>query len=172
MCKFIFCDTLCFCKPVEMFKDFNTSFLLADGEIINQIKMTNLALADIKELLKQQVSIIFGGCHEEKMNLLLKAQSEVSCLSTDGVLQIKEIEFLKNTVMECEACGECDARGRQTLTHRLEKVDGLIPSVFRYGGDRAPPLLRAQPLPPGGGVFGDASGSAVWSVSWGHAGQR
>lgn len=116
MCKCIFCDTLCFCKPVEMFKDFNTSFLLADGEIINQIKMTNLALADIKELLKQQVSIIFGGCHQEKMNLLLKAQSEVSCLSTDGVLQIKEIEFLKNTVMECEACGECDGRGRQTLT--------------------------------------------------------
>lgn len=61
MCKCIFCDTLCFCKPVEKFKDFNTSFLLADGEIINQIKMTNLALADIKELLKQQVSIIFGG---------------------------------------------------------------------------------------------------------------
>ncbi|CAM9296544.1 unnamed protein product, partial [Lampetra planeri] len=43
-----------------------------DGEIISQIKMTNLALAEIKELLKQQ---------------------------------IKEIVFLKNTVMECEACG-------------------------------------------------------------------
>ncbi|KAM7409619.1 hypothetical protein PAMA_001213 [Pampus argenteus] len=43
-----------------------------DGEIISQIKMTNLALAEIKELLKQQV---------------------------------KEIIFLKNTVMECEACG-------------------------------------------------------------------
>ncbi|KAK5619814.1 Thrombospondin-4 [Crenichthys baileyi] len=43
-----------------------------DGEIISQIKMTNLALAEIKELLKQQ---------------------------------IREIEFLKNTVMECEACG-------------------------------------------------------------------
>ncbi|KAK2835360.1 hypothetical protein Q5P01_015844 [Channa striata] len=43
-----------------------------DGEIISQIKMTNLALAEIKDLLKQQ---------------------------------IKEIVFLKNTVMECEACG-------------------------------------------------------------------
>uniref|UniRef100_A0AAQ6ABJ8 Cartilage oligomeric matrix protein n=1 Tax=Amphiprion ocellaris TaxID=80972 RepID=A0AAQ6ABJ8_AMPOC len=43
-----------------------------DGEIISQIKMTNLALAEIKELLKQQ---------------------------------IKEMVFLKNTVMECEACG-------------------------------------------------------------------
>uniref|UniRef100_A0A8C7ZUM1 Si:ch211-43f4.1 n=1 Tax=Oryzias sinensis TaxID=183150 RepID=A0A8C7ZUM1_9TELE len=43
-----------------------------DGEIINQIKMTNLALAEIKELLKQQ---------------------------------IKEVIYLKNTVMECEACG-------------------------------------------------------------------
>ncbi|PWA21136.1 hypothetical protein CCH79_00009530 [Gambusia affinis] len=43
-----------------------------DGEIISQIKMTNLALAEIKELLKQQV---------------------------------REIVFLKNTVMECEACG-------------------------------------------------------------------
>ncbi|KAF6734329.1 Cartilage oligomeric matrix protein [Oryzias melastigma] len=43
-----------------------------DGEIISQIKMTNLALAEIKELLKQQ---------------------------------IKEVIFLKNTVMECEACG-------------------------------------------------------------------
>ncbi|XP_034386708.1 cartilage oligomeric matrix protein [Cyclopterus lumpus] len=43
-----------------------------DGEIISQIKMTNLALAEMKELLKQQ---------------------------------IKEIVFLKNTVMECEACG-------------------------------------------------------------------
>ncbi|KAM8887845.1 cartilage oligomeric matrix protein isoform 1-T1 [Synchiropus picturatus] len=43
-----------------------------DGEIISQIKMTNLALAEIKEFLKQQ---------------------------------IKEIVFLKNTVMECEACG-------------------------------------------------------------------
>ncbi|KAK5869738.1 hypothetical protein PBY51_024435 [Eleginops maclovinus] len=43
-----------------------------DGEIISQIKMTNLALDEIKELLKQQ---------------------------------IKEIVFLKNTVMECEACG-------------------------------------------------------------------
>ncbi|XP_063056774.1 cartilage oligomeric matrix protein [Engraulis encrasicolus] len=42
-----------------------------DGEIINQIKGTNQALADIKELLKQQ---------------------------------IQEIVFLKNTVMECEAC--------------------------------------------------------------------
>uniref|UniRef100_A0A3B4ATT5 Uncharacterized protein n=1 Tax=Periophthalmus magnuspinnatus TaxID=409849 RepID=A0A3B4ATT5_9GOBI len=44
----------------------------SDGEIINQIKMTNLALVEIKELLKEQ---------------------------------IKEIVFLKNTVMECEACG-------------------------------------------------------------------
>ncbi|XP_031430188.1 cartilage oligomeric matrix protein [Clupea harengus] len=43
-----------------------------DGEIINQIKGTNQALAEIKELLKQQ---------------------------------IHEIVFLKNTVMECEACG-------------------------------------------------------------------
>uniref|UniRef100_A0A6Q2Y5E3 Cartilage oligomeric matrix protein n=1 Tax=Esox lucius TaxID=8010 RepID=A0A6Q2Y5E3_ESOLU len=43
-----------------------------DGEIINQIKGTNQALAEIKELLKQQ---------------------------------IQEIVFLKNTVMECEACG-------------------------------------------------------------------
>ncbi|XP_034035947.1 cartilage oligomeric matrix protein [Thalassophryne amazonica] len=43
-----------------------------DGEIISQIKTTNLALAEIKELLKQQ---------------------------------IREIVFLKNTVMECEACG-------------------------------------------------------------------
>ncbi|XP_041967466.1 cartilage oligomeric matrix protein [Alosa sapidissima] len=42
-----------------------------DGEIINQIKGTNQALAEIKELLKQQ---------------------------------IHEIVFLKNTVMECEAC--------------------------------------------------------------------
>uniref|UniRef100_A0A3Q3K378 Cartilage oligomeric matrix protein n=1 Tax=Monopterus albus TaxID=43700 RepID=A0A3Q3K378_MONAL len=42
-----------------------------NGEIISQIKMTNLALAEIKDLLKQQ---------------------------------IKEIVFLKNTVMECEAC--------------------------------------------------------------------
>lgn len=72
-----------------MLKDSNTSFLLADGEIINQIKMTNLALADIKELLKQQVSIIFGGCHQEKVNLLLKAQSEVSCLPSDWRLADK-----------------------------------------------------------------------------------
>ncbi|XP_061539025.1 cartilage oligomeric matrix protein [Phycodurus eques] len=43
-----------------------------DGEIINQIKMSNLALWEIKELLKQM---------------------------------IKEMVFLKNTVMECEACG-------------------------------------------------------------------
>ncbi|CAL8252666.1 unnamed protein product [Merluccius merluccius] len=43
-----------------------------DGEIINQIKGTNLVLDEIKELLKQQ---------------------------------IREIVFLKNTVMECEACG-------------------------------------------------------------------
>ncbi|XP_035503425.2 cartilage oligomeric matrix protein [Scophthalmus maximus] len=43
-----------------------------DGEIISQIKLSNIALAEIKELLKQQ---------------------------------IKEIVFLKNTVMECEACG-------------------------------------------------------------------
>ncbi|XP_064187555.1 cartilage oligomeric matrix protein [Anguilla rostrata] len=42
-----------------------------DDEIINQIKGTNQALAEIKEILKQQV---------------------------------KEIVFLKNTVMECEAC--------------------------------------------------------------------
>lgn len=50
-----------------------------DGEIINQIKMTNLALAEIKELLKEQ---------------------------------IKEIGFLKNTVMECEACGMGGLRPR------------------------------------------------------------
>ncbi|XP_061884433.1 cartilage oligomeric matrix protein [Entelurus aequoreus] len=43
-----------------------------DGEIISQIKMTNLVLSEIKELMKQQ---------------------------------IKEIVFLKNTVMECDACG-------------------------------------------------------------------
>ncbi|KTG38104.1 hypothetical protein cypCar_00004201 [Cyprinus carpio] len=43
-----------------------------DGEIIKQIKGTNQELAEIKELLKQQ---------------------------------IQEIVFLKNTVMECEACG-------------------------------------------------------------------
>ncbi|XP_028855715.1 cartilage oligomeric matrix protein [Denticeps clupeoides] len=43
-----------------------------DGEIINQIKGTNKVLAEMKELLKQQ---------------------------------IEEIIFLKNTVMECEACG-------------------------------------------------------------------
>ncbi|KAG7282818.1 hypothetical protein CRUP_012207 [Coryphaenoides rupestris] len=43
-----------------------------DGEIINQIKGTNMVLDEIKELLKQQ---------------------------------IREIVFLKNTVMECEACG-------------------------------------------------------------------
>lgn len=30
-------------------------FFFSDGEIISQIKMTNLALAEIKELLKQQV---------------------------------------------------------------------------------------------------------------------
>uniref|UniRef100_A0A8C2K475 Cartilage oligomeric matrix protein n=2 Tax=Cyprinus carpio TaxID=7962 RepID=A0A8C2K475_CYPCA len=42
-----------------------------DGEIIKQIKGTNQELAEIKELLKQQ---------------------------------IQEIVFLKNTVMECEAC--------------------------------------------------------------------
>ena len=33
-------------------------FLFSDGEIISQIKMTNLALAEIKELLKQQVKHI------------------------------------------------------------------------------------------------------------------
>ncbi|XP_029684485.1 cartilage oligomeric matrix protein [Takifugu rubripes] len=43
-----------------------------DGEIISQIKMTNIALAEIKELLKQQ---------------------------------LKEVGFLKNAMMECEACG-------------------------------------------------------------------
>uniref|UniRef100_A0AAX7SF92 Cartilage oligomeric matrix protein n=1 Tax=Astatotilapia calliptera TaxID=8154 RepID=A0AAX7SF92_ASTCA len=48
------------------------------GEIISQIKMTNLVLGEIKELLKQQ---------------------------------IKEIVFLKNTVMECEACGEFTTMG-------------------------------------------------------------
>ncbi|XP_019730944.1 cartilage oligomeric matrix protein isoform X1 [Hippocampus comes] len=42
------------------------------GEIINQIKMSNLALSEIKELLKQM---------------------------------IQEMVFLKNTVMECDACG-------------------------------------------------------------------
>lgn len=31
--------------------------LFSDGEIISQIKMTNIALAEIKELLKQQVKI-------------------------------------------------------------------------------------------------------------------
>ncbi|XP_029285227.1 cartilage oligomeric matrix protein [Cottoperca gobio] len=50
-----------------------------DGEIISQIKMTNLALAEIKELLKQQ---------------------------------IKEMVFLKNTVMECEACGMAGTQPR------------------------------------------------------------
>uniref|UniRef100_A0A3Q3F474 Si:ch211-43f4.1 n=1 Tax=Kryptolebias marmoratus TaxID=37003 RepID=A0A3Q3F474_KRYMA len=45
--------------------------------IISQIKMTNLVLGEIKELLKQQV---------------------------------REIVFLKNTVMECEACGEFSIR--------------------------------------------------------------
>uniref|UniRef100_A0A669BF95 Si:ch211-43f4.1 n=1 Tax=Oreochromis niloticus TaxID=8128 RepID=A0A669BF95_ORENI len=47
-------------------------------QIISQIKMTNLVLGEIKELLKQQ---------------------------------IKEIVFLKNTVMECEACGEFTTMG-------------------------------------------------------------
>ncbi|TWW58087.1 Cartilage oligomeric matrix protein, partial [Takifugu flavidus] len=48
-------------------------FCFSDGEIISQIKMTNIALAEIKELLKQQ---------------------------------LKEVGFLKNAMMECEACGE------------------------------------------------------------------
>lgn len=30
-------------------------YIFSDGEIISQIKMTNIALAEIKELLKQQV---------------------------------------------------------------------------------------------------------------------
>lgn len=47
-----------------------------------------------------------------------------------------------------------------------------MPSLFRYGGDGAPPLLRAQPLPPRSEVLGDTWGSAVWAVSWGHGGQR
>uniref|UniRef100_A0A6Q2XNP9 Cartilage oligomeric matrix protein n=1 Tax=Esox lucius TaxID=8010 RepID=A0A6Q2XNP9_ESOLU len=57
---------------------FNALFSNSDGEIINQIKGTNQALAEIKELLKQQ---------------------------------IQEIVFLKNTVMECEACGEASGVG-------------------------------------------------------------
>ncbi|TRY57436.1 hypothetical protein DNTS_031424, partial [Danionella cerebrum] len=48
-----------------------TQGISRDGEIIKQIKGTNQELAEIKELLKQQ---------------------------------IQEIVFLKNTVMECEAC--------------------------------------------------------------------
>ncbi|KAJ8374735.1 hypothetical protein SKAU_G00053150 [Synaphobranchus kaupii] len=52
-----------------------------DDEIINQIKGTNQALTEIKEILKQQ---------------------------------IKEIVFLKNTVMECEACG---MRGDREPSH-------------------------------------------------------
>lgn len=78
--------------------------------------------------------------------------------------------FLKNTVMECEACSELNSRaglalivsGDASVCLRKLMVDG---SVFRYGGDGAPPLLRAQPLPPRSEVLGDASGCAVWAVS-------
>lgn len=76
-----------------------TLFLtLSDGEIISQIKMTNIALAEIKELLKQQVKT-----HVRQIGLDSKSQSDRL------LFQIKEITFLKNTVMECEACGELSA---------------------------------------------------------------
>lgn len=137
MQMYFFCDTLCFCEPVETFQDSNTSLLLADGEIINQIKMTNLALADIKELLKQQVGInclvaVFK--RRWKRWIYFKSTERSDCHST-GVLQIKEIEFLKNTVMECEACGECGCCGRQTLAPPLtskesRRVDYLCFQVW------------------------------------------
>lgn len=42
-----------------------------DGEIISQIKMTNLALAEIKELLKQQVHLYLSITSTEWLMLLI-----------------------------------------------------------------------------------------------------
>lgn len=43
-------------KCQKICRMFNIFFVLfSDGEIISQIKMTNIALAEIKELLKLQV---------------------------------------------------------------------------------------------------------------------
>uniref|UniRef100_A0A9J7XS48 Si:ch211-43f4.1 n=1 Tax=Cyprinus carpio carpio TaxID=630221 RepID=A0A9J7XS48_CYPCA len=61
-----------FCLTILILSVVNLRLFTTDGEIIKQIKGTNQELAEIKELLKQQ---------------------------------IQEIVFLKNTVMECEACG-------------------------------------------------------------------
>lgn len=43
------------CHLIISVKICNLLIFLSDGEIISQIKMTNLALAEIKELLKNQV---------------------------------------------------------------------------------------------------------------------
>lgn len=156
------------------FCDSHACLLLADGEIINQIKMTNLALADIKELLKQQVGIIcvLAVFKKQRKSTFVSTKWSEVVIQLMLPWQIKEIEFLKNTVMECEACGECDGRGKQTLTPLHPSVHRFICSVFRYGGDRASSLVRAQPLPPGGGVRWNTSGGAMWVVSRGHAGKR
>lgn len=45
--------------------------MFSDGEIISQIKMTNIALAEIKELLKQQVKT-----HVRQMRLHLKGKKK------------------------------------------------------------------------------------------------
>lgn len=45
--------------------------MFSDGEIISQIKMTNIALAEIKELLKQQVKT-----HVRQMRLRLKGKKK------------------------------------------------------------------------------------------------
>lgn len=47
--------------------------MFSDGEIISQIKMTNIALAEIKELLKQQVKT-----HVKQMRLHLKGKKNKS----------------------------------------------------------------------------------------------
>ncbi|XP_051791014.1 cartilage oligomeric matrix protein [Erpetoichthys calabaricus] len=79
---------------------------LSQAEVVREIKETNRALAEIKELLKQQ---------------------------------IKEITYLKNTVMECEACGMRNGNVKPTTesrscipnpcypgVHCLETVSGVL----------------------------------------------
>lgn len=92
----------------------HVSTVLTDGEIIKQIKGTNHVLAEIKELLKQQVSrrlqkLRWGGsaCYRGNMYCLVCTIVLIELTKHPVVfLQIKEIIFLKNTVMECESCGK------------------------------------------------------------------
>lgn len=87
-------------------------FVFSDGEIISQIKMTNLALAEIKELLKQQVKHVLN-IYDSKHTQTIKETS----IQSSEIMPFLIDKYLNINV----GAGVC-----------LIKLDGWLDSVWQF----------------------------------------